>query len=90
VDSPIVQVASLAYAHLGVDINALTVSSTDSNVPMSMGIPAITISGGGEGGGAHSPNEWFAPVDSHLGPQAVLLNILTLVGVNGVSTPTLK
>jgi di/tripeptidase len=57
---------------------------------MSMGIPAITISGGGEGGGAHSPNEWFAPVDSHLGPQAVLLNILTLVGVNGVSTPTLK
>lgn len=90
VDSPIVQVASLSYAHLGVDIDALTVSSTDSNVPMALGIPAITISGGGEGGGAHSPNEWFAPIDSHLGPQAVLLNILTLVGVNGVSTPTLK
>jgi len=90
VDSPVVQVASLSYAHLGVEINALTVSSTDSNVPMSLGIPAITISGGGDGGGAHSPNEWFEPVDSHLGPQAVLLNILTLVGIQGVSTPTLK
>lgn len=90
VESPIVQVASLSYAHLGVDINALTVSSTDSNVPMSMGIPAITISGGGEGGGAHSPGEWFAPLDSHLGPQAVLLNILSLVGVDGVSEPALR
>ncbi len=90
VGSPIVQVAALSYAHLGVDINALTVSSTDSNVPMALGIPAITISGGGEGGGAHSPDEWFAPTDSHLGPQAVLLNVLTLVGVDGVSQPALQ
>ncbi len=87
--SPIVQIAALAYAHLDVNIAGISISSTDSNVPMSMGIPAITISGGGEGGGAHSPGEWFAPVDSHLGPQAVLLNLLTLAGVAGVSEPTL-
>lgn len=90
VSSPIVQVASLAYANLGVEISGVNISSTDSNVPMSMGIPAVTISGGGDGGGSHSPQEWFAPVDSHLGPQAVLLNILTLVGVAGVSEPVLK
>ncbi len=89
VDSPVVQVASLAYAELGVEISGVGISSTDSNVPMSLGIPAITISGGGDGGGAHSPDEWFEPVDSHLGPQAVLLNILTLAGIAGVSEPTL-
>lgn len=90
VSSPIVQVASLAYANLDVEISGVNISSTDSNVPMSMGIPAITISGGGDGGGSHSPEEWFAPIDSHLGPQAVLLNILTLVGIDGVSEPVLK
>ena len=90
VDSPIVQVAAQAYAELGVDIDGITISSTDSNVPMSLGIPAITVSGGGEGGGAHSPAEWFEPVDSHFGPQAVLLNILTLIGVAGISDPVLE
>ncbi|HBW84398.1 MAG TPA: peptidase M20 [Gammaproteobacteria bacterium] len=88
-ESPIVQVAAGAYAKLDVDIGGITISSTDSNVPMALGIPAITISGGGDGGGAHSPAEWFKPVDSHLGPQAVLINILTLVGVLGVSDPVL-
>ena len=89
VESPIVQVAAGAYAKLGVNIGGITISSTDSNVPMALGIPAITISGGGDGGGAHSPAEWFEPVDSYLGPQAVLINILALVGISGVSTPVL-
>lgn len=87
--SPIVQVAALAFSELGVEIDGLGISSTDSNVPMSLDIPAITIAGGGEGGGAHSPGEWFAPVNSHLGPQSVLLNILALVGVSGASQPVL-
>lgn len=87
--SPIVQVAALAFADLGIEIDGLGISSTDSNVPMSLGIPAITIAGGGEGGGAHSPGEWFSPIDSHLGPQSVLLNVLTLVGIEGVSEPVL-
>lgn len=88
--SPIVQVAALAFDELGIEIDGLGISSTDSNVPMSLGIPAITIAGGGEGGAAHSPGEWFAPINSHLGPQSVLLNILTLVGVSGVSQPVLS
>ncbi len=89
-DSPIVQVAAQVYEDFDIEIQGLGISSTDSNVPMSLGIPAITISGGGDGGGAHSPGEWFVPTDSHLGPQTILLNILTLVGIQDVSSPTLR
>jgi di/tripeptidase len=37
---------------------AFSVSSTDSNIPMSMGIPALTIGRGGPGGRGHAPDEW--------------------------------
>jgi len=84
-ESPVVQVAALAFDELGIGLQQLSISSTDSNVPMSLGIPAITIAGGGEGGGAHSPDEWFSPMNSQVGPQAALLVILSLVGVDGVS-----
>jgi tripeptide aminopeptidase len=84
-ESPLVQVAALAFDALGIELQQLSISSTDSNVPMSLGIPAITIAGGGEGGGAHSPDEWFSPINSQVGPQAALLVILSLVGVDGVS-----
>lgn len=83
--SPIVQIAALAFDALEMPLNELGISSTDSNVPMSLGIPAITIAGGGDGGGSHSPEEWFAPTDSHQGPQMALLITLGLVGVVDVS-----
>ncbi len=89
-DSPLVQLTALAFEELGVEFRGLSISSTDSNVPMSLGIPAITIDGGGQGGGAHSPDEWFIPTDSHLGPQASLLIILGLAGIEGVSDAQLK
>ncbi|HEU4455410.1 MAG TPA: M20/M25/M40 family metallo-hydrolase [Longimicrobium sp.] len=56
-------------------------SSTDSNIPIALGIPALTIDGGGDGGGAHSLQEWFDTKDSHLGTQWALLLVLTLAGV---------
>ncbi|MEX1185063.1 MAG: M20/M25/M40 family metallo-hydrolase [Gemmatimonadaceae bacterium] len=57
-------------------------SSTDANLPMSRGIPAITIDGGGIGRGAHSLNEsWIATPDAYLGPQWALLLTLALAGV---------
>jgi hypothetical protein len=64
-------------------------SSTDSNLAMSLGIPAVTIGGGGEGGGQHSLNEWYKPTNAHLGPQNALLTLLTLAGLAGVSDPVL-
>ena len=87
--SPLVQLTTLAFKELDVEFRGLSISSTDSNVPMSLGIPAITIDGGGDGGGAHSPDEWFVPTDSHLGPQASWLIILGLAGIDGVSSALL-
>lgn len=88
--NPLVQVAALAYDAVGAPIQELRISSTDSNIPMSMGIPAITIGGGGDSGGAHSPEEWYSPEDSHLGPQLAFLMMLGLVGVEGVSAPLMQ
>ena len=65
-------------------------SSTDSNLAMSLGIPAVTIGGGGEGGNWHSRNEWYRPVDAWLGPQHALLAAVVLTGLDGVTQPLLK
>ena len=57
-------------------------SSTDSNIPISLGIPAITIDGGGAGGGAHSLSEWYDDgPNGWLGPQWALLIATRLAGV---------
>lgn len=89
-DSPIVQATqrSVAFVSPGAKI-VMGGSSTDSNIAMSSGIPAVTIGGGGEGGNWHSRNEWYKPVEAWLGPQNALLVALSLVGVDGVSKPTL-
>lgn len=63
--------------------------STDANVPMGLGIPAITASGGGIADKAHSLDEWYEPVNSWLGPQGVLLTTLALTGIEGGPKPLL-
>ncbi len=52
--------------------------STDSNVPMNLGIPAITIGGGGRGTGAHALSEAFDTTDSVLGTERALLLAVAL------------
>jgi acetylornithine deacetylase/succinyl-diaminopimelate desuccinylase-like protein len=65
--------------------------STDANLPMSLGVPAITMSGGGSSGGYHSEKlEWWSAQNAHTGPQNVLLTILGLAGVQGVAAPLVK
>jgi acetylornithine deacetylase/succinyl-diaminopimelate desuccinylase-like protein len=65
--------------------------STDANLPMSLGIPAITMSGGGSSGGYHSEKlEWWSAHNAHTGPQNVMLTILGLAGVQGVAEPLIK
>jgi tripeptide aminopeptidase len=63
--------------------------SSDANVAMSLGVPAVTIGGGGKGGNWHSLNEWYENKDAYLGPQHALLLLLTLAGLEGVSEPVL-
>jgi acetylornithine deacetylase/succinyl-diaminopimelate desuccinylase-like protein len=63
--------------------------STDSNVPLGLGIPAMTTPGGGIGDKAHSLDEWYEPVNSWLGPQGLLLTTLALTGIDGGPKPSL-
>jgi tripeptide aminopeptidase len=61
----------------------LSASSTDSNIPMSLGVPAITMGSGGAGGRAHALDEWIdvEPVESVRGMTVGLLAILAVAGV---------
>jgi tripeptide aminopeptidase len=58
-------------------------SSTDANIPLSQGIEAIAIGAGGNGGGAHSLQEWYEPTDRELGLKRVLLTVLGVSGLAG-------
>jgi acetylornithine deacetylase/succinyl-diaminopimelate desuccinylase-like protein len=77
----IVRAASAAARALGFTAPT-SASSTDANLPMSLGIPAITIDGGGQGRGAHSVSESYDDGDrGWLGPQWALMVVTTLAGV---------
>jgi acetylornithine deacetylase/succinyl-diaminopimelate desuccinylase-like protein len=76
-DSPIVTTA-IGITHLFGGSGNLSEGSTDANVPMRLGIPAITIGGGGQGRGAHSLEESYDPKDSYLGTQRALLLAVAL------------
>jgi len=80
-DSPLLPALRAADAIVGND-SRIERSSTDANVPLSQGIDAISIGAGGNGGGAHSLQEWYDPAGRDLGLHRVLL---TLLGVAGVS-----
>jgi acetylornithine deacetylase/succinyl-diaminopimelate desuccinylase-like protein len=76
-DSPIVQTTLAVSRALGIQ-EVLREGSTDSNVPMNLHIPAITISGGGSGKGAHSLGEVFDTTDSWRGTQRAILLAVAL------------
>ena len=77
----LVRAAEAATRALGA-VPELAASSTDSNIPMSTGIPAITMGAGGEAGDAHTPGEWYRNVQ---GPDGILRALLTLVLADEVS-----
>jgi acetylornithine deacetylase/succinyl-diaminopimelate desuccinylase-like protein len=56
-------------------------SSTDANIPLSVGIAAISLGAGGRSGGAHTLEEWFDPAGRELGLQRVALTTLTVAGL---------
>jgi acetylornithine deacetylase/succinyl-diaminopimelate desuccinylase-like protein len=79
-DSPLVELAVEATKTLGIQPR-LDQSSTDSNFPISRGIPAITLGAGGTSGCSHTLAEWFDPTDRDLGLKRALLVILGVVGL---------
>jgi acetylornithine deacetylase/succinyl-diaminopimelate desuccinylase-like protein len=79
-DAPILQAVRRADAALGIT-SSFNASSTDSNIPISLGIPAVTLRGGGDGTGNHALQEQFDSKDSHRGTQRAFLALLEIAGL---------
>ncbi|MCI0664667.1 MAG: M20/M25/M40 family metallo-hydrolase [Acidobacteria bacterium] len=79
--SMIVRTAIEASRALGID-PILNRASTDSNIPISLGIPAVTIGVGGSSGDSHRLSEWYDPAGRELGYERALLLALAIVGIN--------
>ena len=79
-DAPLARVALSVTRGMGVHAE-LVASSTDANVPMALGIPAIAMGAGGDGGGIHTLDEWYANDGGPLGVERALLVILAAAGI---------
>ncbi len=79
--SPLVQGAIAAARAHGLEPK-ITESSTDANIPMSLGIPAITIGSGGRGGRSHSPDEWI-DIEKTSSLKGMATSLATLLAAAG-------
>lgn len=80
-DLPLIQRAIAVTQEFGINPR-LTTGSTNSNIPISMGVPAVTLGRGGRGGNAHSLDEWWA---NKGGARAIKLALLVTVLEAGLS-----
>ena len=79
-ETPLVGRALAVTRFLGFEPQ-LGAASTDANLPIAYGVPAITLGRGGVGGGAHSLDEWWAPDNAHIGVQRALLVLVASTGL---------
>lgn len=77
-DSPLLETIKAVDRHLGLRTD-LRLGSTDANIPLSLGIPAVSLGAGGEGGGAHTRAEWYSAANRELGLRRVLLITLAML-----------
>lgn len=77
-DAAILQFVRAVDAHLGIRSHP-DCSSTDANIPLSLGVPAVAVGAGGTGGGAHTNQEWYRPDGRDLGLKRVFLLLLLLL-----------
>jgi di/tripeptidase len=85
-DAAILNILRAVDAHLAIRAQ-VDCASTDANIPLSMGIPAVAIGAGGQGGGAHTPGEWYNPEGRDLGLRRILLALYLLLGHAGPAGP---
>lgn len=81
IHSPVVRAARAATRHLG-SAPELVASSTDANIPIALGVPAIAIGTGGESGGTHTLEEWYANTNGAEGIERALLVALATAGLD--------
>ena len=80
-NSPLLAAVQAADDYLG-NRARMERSSTDANIPLSLGVPAIALGAGGISGGAHSLREWYDPAGREIGMQRALLTLLQVAGLN--------
>lgn len=78
--SPLLAAISAVDAYLGIQSQLLR-ASTDANIPLSLGLEAISLGAGGNGGGAHTLHEWFEPAGREQALKRLSLLILLLAGL---------
>jgi tripeptide aminopeptidase len=76
-DSPLLRTVQAVDALLNIR-STVGCASTDANVPLSLGLTAISIGAGGQGAGAHTRNEWYRPEGRELGLRRILLAVAAL------------
>jgi tripeptide aminopeptidase len=79
-DAPLVETIRNVDRYLG-NRSRLERSSTDANIPLSQGIPAVALGGGGKGSGSHTLGEWYDATGREMGLKRLLLTSLALAGV---------
>ena len=79
-DSPLLAALRAADDFVG-NQSRVERSSTDANIPLSLGVDAIAIGAGGNGGGAHSLQEWYDSAGRELGLRRALLAVLGISGI---------
>jgi acetylornithine deacetylase/succinyl-diaminopimelate desuccinylase-like protein len=77
-DSPLLDTLRAVDRHLGFKTD-LRLGSTDANIPLSLGVPSLSMGAGGEGGGAHTQAEWYSAKDREAGLRRVLLLTLAML-----------
>lgn len=77
-DSPLLEALRSVDRHLRLRTD-LRLGSTDANIPLSLGVPALSMGAGGEGGGAHTQAEWYSAKDRETGLRRVLLLTLAML-----------
>ncbi|MBQ5661191.1 MAG: M20/M25/M40 family metallo-hydrolase [Lachnospiraceae bacterium] len=90
IDAPVVQAALAAYEAYGIEPKLQKGASTDSNIPISRGIPAVTVSRGGIQIDGHTVNERFQPDNAFVGTQRDLILALLLAGYDNIAEPVIK
>ena len=86
-DSPLAQLAREATTRTGFAVTLAPPSSTNQNIPLGMGIPAIVIGGGGICRNVHTLEEAYSPKGAHRGAQRALIMLFALAGLDGVTEP---
>ncbi|HTM12011.1 MAG TPA: M20/M25/M40 family metallo-hydrolase [Bryobacteraceae bacterium] len=77
-NAPLLEAVRAVDTHLGIR-SRLDCSSTDANIPLSLGLQAVSIGAGGQGGGAHTPAEWYLPEGRDLALRRILLAVCLLL-----------